>query len=313
MSMPALELFRAEHPDAQITLLIKPKLAELWKLHSAPNNIIQLKSGFVGTLQTARQLRKANFDEAIILPHSFRAALLPFLAGIPRRTGMPGHSRDWMLTKTVTPPDNTDFSHQAYEYMGLMAPSRELTTIQPPHLELAPELIDAAIAIVEKLPRPLVGMIPGAARGPSKQWPSKHFSQLGQRLVREEKCGIVLFGSNTEMELCTRIAKDIGNNALNLAGRTDLKKWAALLSICDVTITNDSGGMHLSAAVGTPLVAIFGITDPKKTGPIGEHCCVLRGCNNGSRDIARDSQPARDALASISPDQVHAVVLEILP
>ena len=114
------------------------------------------------------------------------------------------------------------------------------------------------------------------------------------------------------MGLCEKVAHGIGPAALNLAGKTSMPEWIALLKACDLVICNDSGGMHLAAAVGTPLVAVYGMTDPRKTGPIGRVCRIVQYDGPRSRDIGRDSPEARNSLESVSPEQVYGAALECL-
>ena len=123
MSMPALQAFRRANPAAQITLLVKPSLVPLWTLHAGFDRILPLREGVVGTLRTVSAARRLRFDRAFILPHSFRSAVVPWLAGVPTRTGLPGHWRDFMLTEVVRPMGRPGRNHQAYEYMDLLMPA----------------------------------------------------------------------------------------------------------------------------------------------------------------------------------------------
>jgi len=310
MTLPALQAFREAHHTAYITLLVKPNLFQLCRLHEeAVNEVLPLKEGLLGTLRTARMIRKRRFDKAYILPHSFRSALIPFLAGVPKRIGMPGHWRGAMMTDIVTPKGGAGREHQAWEYMDLFGLNAK--TLPEPHLHIPED----AQALVEKkintLPPPRIGLIPGAARGPSKRWPESHFIETGKMLAKKGY-GIVTLGISREAPLCERVAKGIGPNTLNLAGQTTLAEWAAILKTCDLVLANDSGGMHLAAAVGTPVVAIFGITDPRKTGPIGKNCRVIQNSETQNRDIDRDSPEAIKSLASITPEQVYGAAIELL-
>jgi len=309
MTLPALQAFREAHHTAYITLLVKPNLFQLCRLHEAVNEVLPLKEGLLGTLRTAHMIRKRRFDKAYILPHSFRSALIPFLAGVPKRIGMPGHWRGAMMTDIVKPKGGPDREHQAWEYIDLF--DLNVKTLPEPHLHI-PE--DAQAMIKKKLKTlttPRVGLIPGAARGPSKRWPESHFIETGKKLMKKG-CGIVTLGISREAPLCERVAKGIGPDTLNLAGQTTLAEWAAILKTCDLILANDSGGMHLAAAVGTPVVALFGITDPRKTGPIGRNCNVIQNSEIQDRDIDRDSPEAIKSLASITPEQVYEAAIELL-
>ena len=312
MTMPALQLFRRLNPSAHIALMVKPHLAGLWKLHDAPNQILLLRSGWRDTLDTAHAMREAAFDRAYVLPHSFRSALVPWLARIPSREGMPGHWRDAMLTSVVRPRETPGREHQAWEYMDLLCPGAP-GPLEPPALNLSPDAIETARARLAGVAQPLIGLIPGAARGPSKEWPADRYIALGRRLVADHRAGIVVMGGSPEIPVCARVAEAIGPAAVNFAGKTNLAEWLAILRICDVVVANDSGGMHLAAAVGTPVVALYGITDPAKTGPLGQACRILQHAATRSRDVARDSAEARASLAAITPDEACEAVNGFLP
>lgn len=313
MTMPALQAFRRAHPNAYITLLIKPPLTQLWKLHPVPNEILPLHSGFWGTLKTARLIRQRRYPRAFVLPHSFRSALVPFLSGVRERWGMPGHWRGAMMTRVLNPrPPQPGREHQAWEYMDLLLPGHKEQELERPLLNLPDEAAAAAKARLAALPKPCVGILPGAARGPSKRWPADHFINLGRSLVKEKHCSVVALGISREAALCRKVVEGIGEGALNLAGQTTLAEWIALLKVCDLVIANDSGGMHLAAAVGTPVVAIFGVTDPLRTGPLGRDCRIVQNSSVRNRDVERDSPEAIKSLASITPEQVFEQARELL-
>ena len=311
MAMPALQAYRRLHPAAHITLLVKPPLAGLWKLHDVPNQILILREGLQGSLHAAQALRTGAFSRAFVLPHSFRSAAIPWLARIPVREGMPGHWRDAMLTRVIRPRNLPGHEHQAWEYMDLLCPE-SADTLEAPSLTLSADAIETARTRLAGVAHPLIGLIPGAARGPSKEWPAEHYIELGRKLAQRHHAGIVVMGGPQEVALCDRVADGIGRSAVNFAGKTSLPEWIALLKVCDAVVANDSGGMHLAAAVGTPVVALYGITDPSKTGPLGRACRILQHSTQRSRDVARDSAEARASLAAITPEQAYEAVTESL-
>lgn len=312
MTMPALQAYRRAHPTVYITLLVKPQLQHLWRLHGVPNEVLPLKTGLLGTLRTAAMIRKRRFGKAYVLPHSFRSAVIPFFGGTPKRAGMPGHWRDFMLTQVIRPREAPDKLHQAWEYMDLLLPGHDARELELPALRVP----DDAMAFAEKQlagsPRPRVGMIPGAARGPAKRWPAQNFIEVGRLLSRDKGCSVVTLGISREAPLCEQVARGIGDKARNLAGQTSLAEWIAILKACDLVIANDSGGMHLAAAVGTPVAAIFGITDPAKTGPLGRACRVVQNSTVRNRDVERDSPEAIKSLASVTPEQVYQAALGLM-
>ena len=312
MCMPAVQAWRRANPDAHLSVLVKKGLAPLWELHASPDKILTFEESPAGTFAAGKMLTGGRFDRAVLFPNSFRSALIPFLGGIKERIGTPGHYRGPLLTQTVSFRNGTGCKHQAFEYfdlLGLDAPEK----IDPPRLQISEGARERAQAMLEELPKPVIGLIPGAARGPSKRWPAEHFISVGKHFAAERSAGVVLFGGPDDSELCDQVRDGVGENAISLAGKTSLKDWAALLSCCDLVVCNDSGGMHLASAVGVPVVAIFGITDPSKTGPIGGRCAIVRDENAAaSRDVERDSESARKALAGISPERAITAADELL-
>lgn len=309
MAMPALQAFAASRPDAAVVAVVKPGVAALWRMHPAVAATVELGPGLNGALGAAGTLRSTGAQVAYVLPHSFRSALAPFAAGIPERIGLPGHARDFLLTRVVRPAPRQGREHQAYEYLDLLAPMADGL----PAVSLTPPP-DAERRAAEWMgPGRWVGLLPGAARGPSKQWPVGRFAEVGRRLVRSHAdVQVVVLGARGEQGLCREVEAAIGSNRVpNLAGRTTFSEWAAALRRCAVVVANDSGGMHLSVAVGTPVVALFGITDPAKTGPLGA-CRILQRGGERSRDVPRDSRRAREQLAAIEPAEVEEAVESFL-
>ena len=311
MAMPGLQLYRRAHPDRHITVLARGVIADLWKLSRAPDEVIRYdgRPGISDPLYT--DLRARGFTRAWVLPNSFRSAWLAFRSAAPERIGVPGRGRRWLLTRC--PPRWSDPArlHQAWEYLQLFQPDGSPGAIPPPELHVPHTDREAAIRKHGPFRIPLVGMIPGAARGPSKRWPERHFIDLARRFVGEG-WSVALFGGHDDHALCDRISVAVDGVPVNLAGRTTLSEWAALLGECRTVVANDSGGMHLAAALGRPVVALYGITDPDRTGPIGPRCRILQKSDRRSRDVPRESAEAEASLAAILPGEVYEAAMELL-
>lgn len=320
MAMPALAGLRQACPDAHLALLVKKGLVPLWHLDPHIDSVGEFGVGWNGTWSTVRTVRKGAFDAALILPHSFRSALVPWLAGVRVRRGTPGHQRDWMLTECVSGGTYADRPHQAWEYMALTGVTGDILP-EPPYLTVPPDLLEkastrmggAAGSVSGPGAVPRVGLFPGAARGPSKRWPEEHFVALGRELVQATGGKVLVLGGASEAELCGRVARAIGAAACSLGGQTSLPELVAILACCDVVVANDSGGMHLAAAAGARVVGIFGLTDPARTGPLGRCARVVvpEGVT-GHRDIPRESAQAEAVLRGIAPATVLKVVMELM-
>jgi len=317
MTMPAIHELKRRQPSIRIAMLVKPSLASLWKLNSDVDHVIELSEGLPGAIRTARTIRQMKCGRAFVLTQSFRSALVPFLAGVPVRTGMPGHFRDWMLTEVVRPVPTETRYHQMFEYFDLMN-IHDVSMPSLPTLPLPKELqASCRKTITVHLPdvdcQRLIGMLPGAAHGPSKRWPASYFAQVAGKLASEYRCKIAVFGSNSEKDACSMVSAAAGKSGVDFSGRTSLPELATMLSLCRTVVANDSGGMHLSALVRTPVVAIFGLTDPAKTGPIGTgHCIVTAKEPIQDRDLRPESPEATVALNTIDPEIVLQAVLDIL-
>jgi len=314
MSMPALQWLKGQGASSRITMLVKPQLVELWKMHSAVDDIINLEPGVGGVSKAARVIRRKKFARAIVFPNSLRSAMVPFLAGVPERVGRVGHWRRSLLTRVIKFGDSPAHRHQSWEYVELLSPDKMPSDLPPPRLILSSSAVDAVATRfgMDRAGR-YVSIMPGAARGSSKRWPGEYFVEVGWRLI-ERKCQILVLGTETEKRICSDVASCIGAGARSLAGQTRIPELAALLSLCSVVICNDSGGMHLAAACGSRIVAVFGLTDPATTGPLGTGHRVIcaEGIAKRSRDIERQSSEAEHALRSIRPDVVLKAALELL-
>lgn len=319
MALPAVQSAIAARPDAHWTLLTRPAFAPLWAmaLPPPPQASILTHPKTAPLRPLLRRLAAESFTTAYILPHSFRSAWPPYLARIPDRIGLPGHLfRDLLLTQTRPPRRTPDRAHQAYEILDLFQIPTPDNRIPPPRLHLPADARETAMARLNSFPKPWISILPGAARGPSKQWPAESYSRLLQLLSEQTPATFFLLGTPAEAPLCQTIAAapPSSRRAQNLAGTTTLEQMTAILALSDAVVCNDSGGMHLAAALGTPLVALFGITDPAQTGPLGSAPIhILQHSTLRTRDLPRRSPVAEAALRSIPPEEALAALLPLLP
>lgn len=315
MAMPALQAFCRLGGHERVTIVAKSRVLPLWQMHPNAGACLDLEMEQSGVWAAARQLAALRLRACYVLPNSVRSALVPMLARVPARIGQRGHRLPGMLTHIVKPALNPDRYHQSWEYMDVMGCGRE-AELELPRLLIPGSALGPGVAhfgLVGRHESPIVAVLPGAAFGPSKRWPAAHFAQAAQALVKQAGCRVAVLGSKAEQAICAAVATEIGPRAVNLAGGTTLAELAALLARCSVVLCNDSGGMHLAAAVGSPVVAVYGVTDPFKTGPLGAgHRLVMTADIERSRDLSRDSATAQRILAGIGPERVIAEALSLL-
>ena len=230
-----------------------------------------------GKLQLAERYRvgkslRGEYDRAIVLPRTFKSALIPYFAKIPKRTAYRGEMRFGIINDMRKL--DTNLTYKAVEkYLQLGALSSQLTTAPKIHF---PKLVvdkekrhKTAVRLGINEATPAIAFMPGAEFGPSKQWPAKKFGELAKRF-KQQGYNIYIFGSPNDIDMGEEIVRAANSTAINLCGKTTLEEVTDLLSLVQVAITNDSGLMHIAAAVGRPIVAIYGSITPKYTPPLTE-------------------------------------------
>ncbi|MCC5846301.1 MAG: lipopolysaccharide heptosyltransferase II [Verrucomicrobia bacterium] len=312
MAMPALQVLRERlHPEAALDLGVKPGQAGLWAMHNALGKLLPLPPATRNLPENIRSLTSGGYTHVIFIPNSFRSALAPTLAGIPVRRGTAAQGRRLLINDPVTPDTRPD-RHQQWENLDLLLPDTPPASLPPPHLTAPAQAAADVRALIQNAPRPRLALIPGAARGPSKRWPAERFLAVARAWIEEKQGSALWLGTPDDAALCEDLHRQLpGANSMNLAGKTKLPEFAALLQESDRVVANDSGGMHLAAALGTPVVAIFGLTSPLKTGPLHPAAVVVQNADTFDRAVARDSAAARAALEAVSAREVIEHVLAI--
>ncbi len=307
MLMPALQLLRQLQPELRIDLLCKASQLGLWSMHPALDAVHLIPK----SMKTWPELAKAfrGHERAVIIPNSFRSALLPRLAGIPIRRGTADQFGRGLLINEAVDLSPFGQRHQQWENAELLL--EELPeNLPPPDLHPPEAALDKAAAWLEALPKPWLACIPAAARGPSKEWPESRFLEASKRWRSETGGSVLWLGGPPDRERCLALEAESPERAISLAGQSSLSEFAALLKLADRVLANDSGGMHVAAAVGTPPVAIYGLTDPDKTGPLHPQAQLLQAPGKRSREIPRESAEAVAALEKIQVDEVIQALLK---
>ena len=323
ISFPAVYSLRHLFPKAHITVLTKSHLTGLWKANTDLDEVIpyDMPTGagrIFGELKVARSIKKRGIDLAIVLPRSFSSAWMVFWGGIPHRIGYKGEGRDWLLTERLDRAPELLCRHRMYYYLHLVEHVGRCPSPFLPLLSLNGNQENWSNAFLSQhglKDTVLVGFNPGATYGEAKCWPSERFVELGRRLREEYGAFILIFGSSRPQEkaLNATIAQGIGEGCLNLSGETSLLQLAALLRQCQVLVTNDTGTMHVAAAVGTRVVAIFGPTDPRTTSPLGEGHVVIRKKVPCSPCLKRVCPLDHRCMDLIEVEEIYHTVCRYIP
>ncbi len=266
--------------------------------------------GLAERWRIGRRLRAEHYDQAVVLPRSFKAALIPFFAGIPRRTGYRGEMR-YGLLNDVRVLDKTRLPRVIDRYVALglsVAASLPPQDIPVPQLRIDAENRTRLVQQLDlDMQRPAVAFMPGAEYGPAKRWPLQHYAALARELLADGR-QVWIIGSAKELTDGAAIAA-AAPGALNLCGRTRLEDAADLLSLASAAVSNDSGLMHVAAATGVPLVALYGSSSPAYTPPLSAQARVLYRALSCSPCFKRVC-PLGDTpcLTDIGPEQVLAAL-----
>jgi heptosyltransferase-2 len=322
MSLPALRAIRRSFPDARISVLIKSELASFfdgveWIDEVIPYSVRRGIRGLGDRRAVVNTIRSRGFDLAVLFPNSFESALWVRMARIPRRAGYIKDGRGLMLTHKIEPPPHAMNGHQVHYWLAMLRsttgasgnPQDFALTADPSHLQEMGAWLDAHRT--RKGSR-LIAIAPTASFGPAKEWPPMHFVQLINDLAERHDAECMLVGGPDDRPQCESIASASRYGAVLAAGETSVGQLVALLKMADGFVGNDSGAMHIAAALGQPTVGIFGSTNPARTGPLGprtrvlwQHLicspCLARTCRFGHYNCLKEITPgsALDALHAL--------------
>ncbi len=316
MATPTLTALRAGMPQTRIVVLGRPGITEVLAGHPAIDDVMSddhrgRHRGLAGRWRLASEIRVRGFDAALLLPNSFDAAAVAALARVPTRVGYRTDGRGPLLTHALPPPDPSP--HMTDYYLGLVAAWGLAGDHGAVSLAVTPAERDAARRrLTEWGAQPsdrIVAMNPGAAYGSAKRWPAERFAAVAARVVRAGGFVVVL-GAATERALGDAIAAGLGPRAVNAAGLTTLRDAMAILACCRRLVTNDSGPMHVAAALGVPVTAMFGPTDPRATRPIGERVNLLQHPVDCAPCRYRDCPIDHRCMTAITVDDVWASAID---
>jgi heptosyltransferase II len=279
MATPVLADLKNYWPDAQITAMCQSPIAPL--LLNDPNVDIlysyRRPNGWIHRSQHVEiieHLRQGEYDLGILLTNSFSSAWWFWRGHVQRRIGYACNGRSLLLSEAVPFPETRKTQHLVNTYKMLLNPLGIPLSNTSPMLYVDREELEIAHTLLHKSgvkdgQHTIVGINPGAAYGSAKCWLPDRFRSVTQRLLEDPNTFVIYFGDNNGASLVHEICQGMPERVINLAGKTTLRELVALIKICTVLLTNDSGPMHIAAALGTPLVALFGSTSDVQTGPYG--------------------------------------------
>jgi len=317
MATPMVSCLRDSFPAAHITLVTKAYLYDIWKMNPGldeticfdlpPTPLAPEYSSMV------RWLKAEKFEAAIILPHYLRHALLAFLAGIPLRIGYSVRNRRALLSNPLAYSDELRKKHMVVNYCDFLEPlgvhanlKGLLFKIEPYAGKRAEEII-SSYSMIEK-PR-FIGLAPCARYGPAKRWPIAYYAKLAKMIRARFGVKIIVFTSLQDQEETSLLKELIADDGIFFEDHQPLGVVAALISRCKLLVGNDSGLLHIAAAVGTKTVGIFGSTSPVWTRPYGEgHIVLKKDLSCGPCFKQKCDNATYLCLNSISVEEVMAAV-----
>jgi heptosyltransferase-2 len=325
MALPALRAVRQRLPEAHLAILALPYVADIYRGQGVADELIAYRrtgehAGIRGREVLARELKARRFDTALLLQNAFDAAWIAWRAGIAERIGYNRDGRGWLLTKSIPVPKVGAIPpHERYYYLELVK--------RAGWMEELPEVLQISLTILsdegkraeEKLQsfgsrphRTRIAVGAGASYGSAKCWPPERFAQALNLLTKERDADVILFGTPTEAAVSSAIQSGLARPAIDLTGKTEIAELPALLSRCTAFLGNDSGAMHVAAAVGLPVVAVFGPTDPQGTAPVTPGCTIIREKPYCSPCFLRRCPIDHRCMAAIVPERVSAGMLKAL-
>jgi heptosyltransferase-2 len=324
MCEPAVRGLRSLFPEAELTMLAKPAIAELFVAHPGLTRVLVYDdkgahAGISGKWSLAGTLRRHRFDMAVLFQNAFEAAFLAWLAGIPRRYGYATDGRVLFLTEPVAVPNGRVPLHQVEYYWNLLRPLGMAGGATLPRLLVSAEedrMVDVRLASAGIDSSDLIiGINPGSTYGGAKRWLPDRFAEVAKQLVQRLKqtegvhVAVVILGAKGEELLGKDIAAQFGGRSVVLSGATTIRELMAVAKRCRLLITNDTGPMHIAAAFGVPVVAVFGPTDWRTTAPYGQAQSIVREAVDCAPCLLRECPIDHRCMTRIPVDRVYEVAV----
>jgi heptosyltransferase-2 len=319
MALPALRAVRKRFPEAEIAIVGRPYVADIYRDQEICDQLIAydpsgLHKGFSARERLAAELRAQKFDVALLLQNAFDAAWLAWRANIPERIGYARDARSFLLTKAVPPPRHGEIpAHEKFYYLELLRRAGWLDVVHdesliklyvPEEKRRSADEFLCKSGVRHGVLR--IAIAAGASYGSAKCWPPPRFAEVANRMHSEADADVILFGTAAEANVSTAISTEMRRPPIDLTGKTAIADLPALLSLCHLFIGNDSGAMHVAAAVGLPIVGVFGPTDPNGTAPVTTRCSIVQQRPYCSPCFLRRCPTDHRCMTAITADMVVA-------
>jgi heptosyltransferase-2 len=316
MAVPALRELRRILPHARLTLVCRPGAADVFlDADFVDDLIIYDRAGFGSTWRQMREWRRRKFDLAILFQNAFEAAAIAFLAGVPNRIGFDTDRRRVLLTHALPSPKWKDERHESFYYLHVVS-ELELTLFGSTSIENIQTRFELRVSDQRKrrafdllheqgakVSAPLAVLCPGSINSRAKRWPAERYAALSDRLLSSGS-NVVLIGSAGEADVSQEVCNYAEHQPIVLTGKTTVAQAAAIISIAEVLITNDTGPAHLGAALGTPTLVIFGPTNPLTTFPFSPNAEIIRQPPDCAPCMLRDCPIDHRCMTAITPADV---------
>lgn len=311
-TLPALAALRRGWPAASIDWLVKPEWTELLHNHPMLHDVVTLPGNWKQWMRFIGELRRRHYDMVIDFQGLLRSGLLGLVTQAAVRVGFADgrEGSPWCYTHSFASTEGVFHAVERYldliRHVGVATDGRTMFPL--PRWRHAESWVDALWQSEKIGPEEVVCVVHPAARWATKRWPAERYAQLADWMLSQKGCRVMLIGGSGQIKQLHEVKRQMRRLPIDLAGRTNLQQLTALLRKAMVVVTNDSGPMHLSAAVGTPVVAVFGRTDPRQIGPYGLGHVVLQGgidCSGCGRHFCKRRLAC---LKAISVDQVCRAV-----
>jgi heptosyltransferase-2 len=308
MSVPAVRAIKRGRPDGHVTVLASSNTSPIWELIPEVDEVISANTSSIFSVVRAIRAHPA-FDAAVLFPNSLRSALEVWLGRIPRRVGYRGHRRSWLLNQIVResgkprPPE-----HQAKKYLRIA----QTLGADVNSLSVAEAVSLPNISPTKQNGQWKLGLCPGAEYGPAKRWLPERFAETATAVAAQHSVQWILFGKNSDAEVGAAIAASLGDDCVNRIGQTTLPQLIEELRQCRLLLTNDTGTMHLAALLGVPTISIFGSTEPRLTGPLGDNHIVVRHHVECSPCFLRECPIDFRCMKAVTTQEVASAILSML-